>query len=153
MKEIENIAGGFAGALVLNILHETAKRLDKDAPRIDLVGEEALTKTLESAGVEAPKGKALFGTTLAADIVTNALYYSAIGAGNKKGLLLRGAGYGLAAGIGALTLTEPMGLHDAPVNRTTRTKVLTVAFYLAGGLASAFAIRALRKQMKQFFAA
>ena len=146
MKGIENLAGGLAGALVLNILHETVKRMDKDAPRVDLVGEEALSKSLETVGVEPPKGDALFGATLAADVFSNALYFSAVGAGKKKNLLLLGAGYGLAAGVGALTLTKPLGLKDAPVNRTTKTKALTVAFYLVGGLVSALTIRALRKK-------
>ena len=146
MKGIENLAGGLAGALVLNILHETVKRMDKDAPRVDLVGEEALSKSLETIGVEPPKGDALFGATLAADVFSNALYFSAVGAGKKKNLLLLGAGYGLAAGFGAITLTKPLGLNDKPVNRTTKTQALTVAFYLVGGLVSALTIKALRKK-------
>lgn len=146
MKGIENLAGGLAGALVLNILHETVKRMDKDAPRVDLVGEEALSKSLETVGVEPPKGDALFGATLAADVFSNALYFSAVGAGKKKNLLLLGAGYGLAAGFGAITLTKPLGLNDKPVNRTTKTQALTVAFYLVGGLVSALTIKALRKK-------
>lgn len=145
MKEIKNLAAGFAGAVALNVLHETVKRLDSEAPRVDLVGEEALSKTLESVGINPPKGNALFTATLAADILSNALYYSAIGIGKRKYLLIRGAGYGLAAGIGAVTLTKPMGLSDAPVTRTTKTKVLTVAWYLVGGLITALAIKALKK--------
>jgi len=137
MKAINNITAGLAGAVVLNILHESAKRFFPNAPRVDLVGEEALTGILESAGVEPPQGNALYAATLASDVVSNALYYSLIGQGKKKNVLLRGAGIGLAAGIGALTLTKPLGLNDAPVNRTNTTKVLTVAWYLIGGLVTA----------------
>jgi hypothetical protein len=144
MKEIENIAGGFAGALALNILHETYKRLDEEAPRVDLVGEEALTKTVESVGLEAPKGNKLFGATLAADVISNAMYFSAIGVGKKENILLRGMGYGLAAGIGAVTLTKPLGLNDTPVTKTNKTKVLTVAWYLVGGIVAALTIKALK---------
>ena len=144
MKEIENIAGGLAGALALNILHESYKRIDNDAPRVDLVGEEALTKTVESVGLEAPKGEKLFGLTLAADVISNAMYFSAIGVGKKKNLLLRGAGYGLAAGLGAVLLTKPMGLDDEPVTKTNKTKILTVAWYLAGGIVTALTIQALK---------
>jgi len=150
IKGIENIAGGLAGAAVLNILHETVKRLDADAPRVDLVGEEALSKSLESIGVEPPKGDALFGATLVADIFSNALYFSAVGTGKKKNLLLLGAGYDLAAGIGAITLTKPLGLDDRPINRTAKTKALTVAFYLVGGLVSALTIKGLRKKTTRF---
>ncbi|MBE9462364.1 hypothetical protein ACFP1I_11010 [Dyadobacter subterraneus] len=144
MKEIENIAGGLAGALALNVLHESYKRFDSEAPRVDLVGEEALTKTVESVGLKAPKGEKLFGLTLAADVVSNAMYFSAIGVGKKKHLLLRGAGYGLAAGLGAVFFTKPLGLDDTPVTKTNKTKILTVAWYLAGGLVTALTIQALK---------
>lgn len=144
MKDIENIAGGLAGALALNMLHESYKRFDNEAPRVDLVGEEALTKTVESVGLQAPTGEKLFGLTLAADVVSNALYFSAIGVGKKKNLLVRGASYGLAAGLGAVFLTKPLGLNDAPVTKTSKTKVLTVAWYLAGGLVTALTIQALK---------
>jgi hypothetical protein len=149
MKEIENIAGGFVGALALNILHEGYKKLDKDAPRVDLVGEEALTKTVESVGIHAPKGIKLYGMTLAADVVSNAMYFSAIGVGKKKNILLRGMGYGLAAGIGAVTLTKPLGLNDEPVTKTNKTKVLTVAWYLVGGIVAALTIKALQDKMPE----
>lgn len=144
MKQIENIAGGLAGALALNILHESYKRIDSEAPRVDLVGEEALTKTVESAGLQAPTGSKLFGLTLAADVISNAMYFSAIGVGKKKHLLLRGAGYGLAAGLGAVLFTKPLGLDDTPVTKTNKTKILTVAWYLAGGLITALTIQTLK---------
>ncbi|MET3979737.1 hypothetical protein ABIB62_002327 [Mucilaginibacter sp. UYP25] len=121
---------------------------DHDAPRIDLVGEEALTKGMESMGLTPPTGNALFAATMAGDILSNALYYSTIGFGKKKYLFLRGAGVGIAAGIGALTLTEPLGLNDAPVTRTERTKVLTVAWYALGGLVTAAVIKSLRSAAK-----
>jgi hypothetical protein len=145
MKALKNLLGGLAGAVALNILHETVRRFDHDAPRVDLIGEEGLTKLAGKANIKAPKGDKLYAATLAGDIISNALYYSTIGAGNKKYVLLRGAGLGLAAGIGALTLTKPLGLSDAPVTRTDKTKVLTVAWYLTGGLVTALTIKALRK--------
>jgi hypothetical protein len=145
MKAINNITAGLAGAVVLNILHESAKRLFANAPRVDLVGEEALSGILKSAGAEPPKGNALYAATLAADVASNALYYSFIGKGKKENLLLRGAGIGLAAGIGALTLTKPLGLNDAPVNRTNTTKALTVAWYLIGGLVTALVMKEIDK--------
>ena len=146
MKILKNFAGGLAGAIALNILHETAKRYLHDAPRVDLVGEEALTKLAETADIEPPKGDNLYLATLVGDVLSNAVYYSFIGAGKKKNLLLRGAGLGFAAGVGALTLTRPMGLSDAPVNRTNTTKALTIAWYVFGGLVTAITIKALRKK-------
>ena len=139
--EIRSLAGGLAGAIVLNIIHETAKRFSHKAPRIDKVGEEALSKTLHAVGASAPTGNALFGTTLAADIASNTMYYAMIGKGSKDNLLLRGAGYGLFAGLGAVGLTQKLGLSDKPVTKTTETKVMTVAWYLLGGLAAALVMQ------------
>jgi hypothetical protein len=38
-----------------------------------------------------------------------------------------------------------MGLSDAPVTRTDKTKLLTVAWYTFGGLVTGAVIKALRK--------
>jgi hypothetical protein len=146
MKMIKNLIGGFAGAIALNILHQAVKSFDPQAPRVDLVGEEALIKGVKAINLAPPTGHALFAATLAGDILSNGLYYSTIGLGKKKYLLLRGTVMGLAAGIGALTLTEPLGLDDTPVTRTTRTKVMTAGYYLFGGLVTAFTLKALRSK-------
>jgi hypothetical protein len=145
MNILQNIIGGLAGAVALNILHQAVKQFDKDAPRVDLVGEQALTKGMTAAGLTPPTGKALFAATLAGDILSNALYYSTIGFGKKKHLVIRGAAVGLAAGIGALALTKPLGLNDAPVTRSDKTKLLTVAWYTFGGLVAGSVIKLLRK--------
>ena len=145
MKIIQNLLGGLAGAIALNIIHETYRQLDPDAPKIHLVGEEAVTKISAGLGVEPPEGDALYATTLGGDVLSNALYYAMAGLGNDQQLVTRGAAYGLAAGIGALKLTAPLGLDDAPVNRTVKTRVLTVAWYTIGGLVAGLAMRALRK--------
>jgi hypothetical protein len=145
MRIIENIIGGLAGAVALNILHQTVKQFVHDAPRVDLVGEEALSKGLEKIGIDPPTGNTLFAATLAADVVSNAAYYSVIGLG-KKHLLYHGAAHGFAAGMGALILTKPMGLSDAPVTRTVQTKILTVAWYTFGGIVAGAVIKILREQ-------
>jgi hypothetical protein len=145
MNIIKNIIGGLAGAVALNLLHEGIKRVDHEAPRVDLVGEDGLNKLLTASGSKPLHGDALFAATLAGDILSNAFYYSLIGVGKKKYLLLRGITYGAAAGLGALELTRPIGLSDAPVTRNFETKVLTVSYYLAGGIVAAWTIGKLRK--------
>ncbi|MFD0766321.1 hypothetical protein ACFQZI_15775 [Mucilaginibacter lutimaris] len=145
MKLLKNFAGGLAGAIALNILHEIVRRIYHDAPRVELIGEEAVTKISNAAGTEHPTGDTLYLTTLAGDVISNAMYYSAIGAAKKKHLVITGLGVGLSAGFGALKLTKPMGLSDAPVTRTNTTKALTVAWYTFGGLVAALTIKSLRK--------
>jgi hypothetical protein len=145
MKLIINLIGGIAGSVALNILHETVKQFDHKAPRVDLVGEEGLNKSLQAVGSRPLSGNALYAAALAGDVLSNAFYYSLIGTGNKNHLLLRGAVYGIAAGVGALTLTKPLGLSDAPVTRTDQTKVMTVGYYTFGGLVAALTIKLLMK--------
>lgn len=145
-KLLQNLIGGFAGAVALNILHETVRQFDADAPRIDLVGKEGLNKTIEAAGGIPLEGGALYGAALAGDLVSNSLYYSVIGAGKHKNLILRGTLVGITAGLGALQFTRPIGLDDTPVTRTRKVKIMTVGYYLAGGLVSACVIRALRRK-------
>ena len=147
MSKVKNLIAGAAGAIALNVLHETLKKESDDVPRVDLLGEDAVQKVLKYFGSSVPDKASLYKTTLAGDLISNTLYYSLIGVGKKKNLLLRGAGYGLAAGIGALTLTKPMGLSDAPVTRTDKTKILTVVWYFFGGLVTAVAIKELRKHL------
>lgn len=146
MRSIQNILGGMAGAVVLNLVHETARQYMPNAPRVDLIGKEAINKSLTGANKKPLHGKPLYITTLGADIAANALYYSLAGAGNDKNIMLKGVALGLAAGIGALTLTDKLGLDDSPVNRTTETKLLTVAWYTLGGIIAAATIKALRKK-------
>ena len=145
MKTLNNIIGGFAGAAALNIVHQTLKKFIDEAPRVDVVGEQALNKGLKRLGAKPLKGDVLFLSTLAADVVSNTLYYSMIGAGTRKNLLPRGIAYGLAAGVGALVLTKPLGLNDRPVSKSTETKLLTVGYYLLGGVVAALTIKALTK--------
>ncbi len=145
MKVIKAILAGFAGAAALNILHETVRRFDTDAPRIDLVGEEALSRSLNSLNLEIPKGNNLYLATLAADFISNGIYYSAIGFSGEKNIYLKGVLAGLTAGFGAIELPDKIGLSDKPVTKTQKTKVLTVAWYLIGGLVTAAVFHRLKK--------
>lgn len=140
--------GGLAGAAALNIVHQSVKQFCHAAPRVDLVGEEALSKGLKNLRITPPSGDRLFLATLAGDLLSNTLYYSLTGFARKKQLPVAGATAGLAAGIGALCLTKPMGLSDVPVTRTLATKLMTVGYYTLGGLVAGLAIKALRKTGK-----
>jgi hypothetical protein len=142
-KLLLSLAAGVVGATVLTLIHESVRRLNPDAPRMDVLGMRAIAKGMKSIGAEPPAEDKLFGITMAGDLLGNALYYSLTGAG--KGVWLRGGMLGLAAGIGGVALPGPMGLGDAPSGRTPQTKAMTVAWYLAGGLAAAAASKLLKK--------
>src|SRR5205085_9118958 len=118
MKLISAIGGGVAGAAILTLLHQTIKSLTPDAPRMDLLGMEAISKTLEKTGVDVPGEEALYNITLAGDMISNSLYYTLAGVGNEKQAIRRGVLLGLAAGLGAVYLPKPLGLNPNPSNQT-----------------------------------
>jgi hypothetical protein len=134
------LGSGLAGAVALNAIHETVRRIrPDDAPRMDTYGRRAIARGMEAAGVEPPSQGTLQGLALAGDLLTNSLYYALVGVGSPTPgeALLRGAALGSAAGIGAIVLPPLMGLGSAPSARTPQTKAMTFAWYLAGGLAAA----------------
>jgi hypothetical protein len=144
MNKIKNFIAGLSGAIALNILHETLKAKKQEVPRIDLLGEEALQKTLGLFDTQIKDKTDLFKATLTGDVISNALYYSLIGSGDKyvwpKAIVL-----GLTAGIGAINLPEPMGLDPEPVTRTPQIKALTVGYYVFGALVTGVVLKMLKK--------
>ncbi len=137
MKGSAVLAGGFAGACTVASLHEGLRRLTPDAPRMDLLDMEALQKMLKALHAEVPKRDALLKWTVAGEAASNIAYYGITGIGHGRGAWLRGALLGLAAGVTAVVLPKPLGLSEAPSNRTTQTKVMTLGLYLIGGLVAA----------------
>lgn len=143
MSKITNLLAGLGGAVALNIIHESLKKKSKDTPRVDLLGEEALEKTVEYFGGEIDDDKTLYKATLAGDILSNAMYYSMIGNGDPKHLWVRALSYGVAAGVGAVTLPEPLGLDPEPVTKTKTRQALTVGYYVAGALVTAAILKSV----------
>jgi hypothetical protein len=145
MSLTKAVASGLVGACTLTLVHESARRFIPKAPRMDVLGMRAIAKSLRLVGQEPPPADQLHKITLAGDIVSNSAYYSLVGLGEPDDALLCGTLLGLAAGVGAVLLPEPLGLGSAPSARTTETKVMTVAWYVAGGIAAALAYRLLSK--------
>ena len=101
------------GAAAVTALNEGVRRVYSRSPRTEKPGTEVMT-----------------------DILSSALYYSIISlaSGNKNGRWMLGAGIGLAAGLGAVALPEPLELDASTTNKSGKTKALTVAWYLGGAL-------------------
>ena len=145
MNYLQSAGAGLAGASALTLLHETVRQFNPDAPRMDLLGMRTIDKYLRKANVQPPQGEKLHTVALVGDVISNTFYYSLAGIGKKDQLWLRAAGLGLAAGIGAIVLPGPMGIGDGPSARTPQTKAMTIAWYLAGGLATAAVLSLLSK--------
>src|SRR5919112_46739 len=138
---LKALGSGLVGAFALTLVHETARRYIEDAPRMDVVGMRAITKTLRAVDVEPPVP--LHETALVGDMVANSLYYGLVGVGDAEDGVRNGALLGLAAGPAAVSLPEPLGLGRQPAKNSVETNLLTVAFYLLGGLAAGAAYQAL----------
>ena len=91
-----------------------------------------------------PRDELLHRWALVGDVIANSLYYSFAGIGPVRHAWRRGAVLGLLAGVGAVALPGPLGLGSQPTNRARPTQVMTVLWYLTGGLAAAAAARRLR---------
>lgn len=134
-------ASGVTGALTLTLIHEAARRYLADAPRMDVLGMRVIAKGMSQLTEQPPAEKDLFKYSLVGDIISNSLYFSLIGTGRRA--WWRGATLGLAAGVGGVLLPGPLGLGAEPSGRTPQTKVMTVAWYVLGGLAAAALSRTL----------
>lgn len=145
MSLLRALASGAVGAIALTAVHQAARFLTDDAPRMDLLGMRALAATYRAAGHEPPPEDELYGLTLAGDLVSNTLYYSLVGVGTEDGAWERGAALGLAAGVGGVVLPPLVGLGSAPSGRTAATAAMTVAWYAVGGLAAAGTARLLSR--------
>lgn len=138
---LKALGSGLVGAFALTLVHETARRYIDDAPRMDVVGMRAIAKTLRAVDVEPPVP--LHEAALVGDLAANSLYYGLVGLGDPEDGVRNGAALGLAAGLAAVYLPEPLGLGRQPAKNSVETNLLTVAFYLLGGLAAGAAYQAL----------
>jgi len=138
---LKALSSGLVGAFTLTLVHETARRFIDDAPRMDVVGMRAITRAAQAAGAEPPVP--LHEAALVGDILTNSLFYGLVGLGRSEDGLRNGAILGLAAGLGAVFLPEPPGLGRQPTEDSPQTELMTVAWYLIGGLAAGAAYSAL----------
>lgn len=136
------LAGG-AGAAALTTLHEGVRKLTPGAPRMDIVGMRGIARALTRLGVRIPSNRALHRLALAGDLLSNAAFYAAVGVGTARRAPLRGAVLGALAGVGALVLPRHMGLGDPPHSREQVNRVMTVGWYLVGGLVAGLVHRLL----------
>ena len=140
------LIAGLGGAVLLNILHESLKHSNDNMPRIDLVGTEALQKSLNYIGHSIDDPKKLYFATLAGDLVSNGGYYSLIFC-TEKHQWTRAISLGLLAGVGAVVLPSKLGLDDQPVAKNNTVKALTIGYYLFGALAATTIYKVLKHRI------
>jgi hypothetical protein len=139
------LGAGLAGALSLTAIHQVAQKARGDAPRMDKLGERALVRLCKAVGVRPPRGQTLYAATLVGDILANAAFYTTLLAGRAGRPWLRSGVGGALAGVGALTLPPLLGLGSPPRARRRSNRLMTVAWYALGGLASAAVYRVVAR--------
>jgi hypothetical protein len=135
---------GVAGAATLTLIHQTARTLTPYAPRMDVLGRRAVRAGRRRLGVGAGSDEAVERQAMAGDLVANSAYYALIGAGDpdRAAIWTRGLALGLAAGLGAVLLPRHVGLGDPPNADQRITQLMTIAWYVAGGVTAAAAFTA-----------
>jgi hypothetical protein len=144
--------GGLAGACALTLINQAIAKFDTKAPRLDLLGMNAVAKFIKSPKSVPPIVQNLLPMAVTGDLVSNSLYYALASGRDKNKTLIRGALLGLGAGLGALALPKPLGLNASTTNLTPRTQVMTVIYYVFGGLVAAAAINAMEKNKEPIMA-
>ena len=143
------IEGGITGATTLTILHEIVRKLDRDAPRMDEVGKEALGKLFKKLKLDVPDDDKLHLLATGTELISNGLFYSLAGAAGKNNVILRGIFLGLTAGIAAVVLPRQLELDETASNRTPKTQVMTVAWYMIGGIVAAAVTERLEERRRK----
>lgn len=146
MDTLKAIASGLAGAGALNVINETARRFIPDAPRLDLEGEQFVSRRIRDLGVTPPRGNALYGSAMAFDVALNTLYYAAVAAGDPKRAPLTGAALGFAGGVANVLVAPALGLSPHTMRRTPAMTAMTIAWYTAGGFAAGAMYRLLSRR-------
>lgn len=140
------ILSGMAGAAALTAVHQAARMVTDSAPRMDVVGMRAIARGKEaastgySATAATEENPVLHNLALAGDLVFNSAYYS------MATTWMRGAALGLLAGVGALVLPQKLGLGAPPKSELLSNQVMTVAWYVLGGLAAAWTAKCLAEK-------
>ena len=128
----DSFISGLAGAAALTAVHQAARALTDSAPRMDVVGMRALARGSKALETDAPEThKGLYRAALAGDLICNSAYYS------LASTYTRGTVMGVLAGVCALVLPQRMGLGNPPKSDLLSNQVMTLSWYLIGGLVAA----------------
>jgi hypothetical protein len=140
MKILNALIAGLAGAVVVTIAHELIRKNDPDAPRLDLLGEEALGKVIRATGADVPVKAKLYAPALTADVLSNAFYYG-LSTVRAKNPLMAGLFAGASAGLGAIKLPRRLGLDLSHTDGSTHKKGVTMGLYTLGGILTGIIVR------------
>jgi hypothetical protein len=144
------LAAGAAGAAALTLANEVGRRTLDDAPRLDLLGERAVSRLRSPRGLGrlAPwRRRSHRRAALAGNLAAGAIFYALAATGRSPRPVRRGLWFGLLAGVGAVTLAPRLGLGHRPSDATVQTAGLTLAWYALGGVVAGMVARRLARNV------
>lgn len=140
---VKALISGMAGAVALTTLHQTLKKYLADAPRVDLIGSNAVRKISSLLHLKTPDKATAYRLSMAGDLIFNSFYYSLTATGKKP--LISGSLLGAGAGTGVISLPGPLNLGKNLSSRNIRQALLSFGIYLAGGLTAGGVYKLLSK--------
>jgi hypothetical protein len=135
MRLSSSLIGGLGGAITLTLLQELLKKIDPNAPRLDLLGKQATSKLLKKTKRQFSEQQ-IYNTSLAGDVLFNSLYYSLAGIKTKKAATTGGL-LGTGMGLAAVMLPKLLELNAGYTGANAKRKYMTMGLYIAGGLVAA----------------
>jgi hypothetical protein len=138
--------GGIAGACALNLINQGMRTIDKRAPGLDLLGMNAVAK-ITKPRIPVPVLNRIFPLALSGDMISSSLYFAMAKGKTYQQTLLRGALLGLGAGLGA-AMVPRLATGKTAVHTGMGSRLLTVTWYVIGGLVAAATINWLSKENK-----
>jgi len=139
------LGSGVLGALALTGLHQWARQVTPEAPRMDVLGRRALARLLWSQGRVPPRRRRLQRWALAGDLLSNSAFYDLVALFPGEQPIKRGLWLGVLAGVGGVVLPGPLGLGKGPSGATLQRKAMTVLWYAVGGLVTGAAYQWLSR--------
>lgn len=134
MNYQQSLIAGVAGAVALNVVHESVRQFVPTAPRVDLIGKQLTAQAFRQLGKKPPQGDRRYALAMVADVLSNSLYYSLVGRGSPRSAELRGLLLGVAGGVGAVIAPNFLDVSKKAVQRDPSTVGMTIAYYMLGGV-------------------
>lgn len=147
MRLAHALPAGIIGTTLITALHEGARKIFPNTPRVELMGERAIQKFILDPLNLNVSDRTLYAVSIVGDLAFNSLSYATIvglGAQDKKSVFARSAISGLAVGLLTWLIPPKVGLGQQPTTDKSTTRALTIAMYVVGGVASALVYNFLK---------
>jgi hypothetical protein len=129
------LSSGVVGAAAVAGLHQLARHLMKDAPRVDLLGEQVFAKLFAKLGRAPPVSPSTL-SWLVGNLGSDALLFGLVDAGSTTRPFARGAAVGTVVGAAAVVGPRLLRLGEKHTAKNARMALATMGLYVGAGVAA-----------------